>query len=269
MAARVRPQELRLVHGRRVADHVGERLAGWQVEVRGDLSELEVEVDHDRAARLAQRRRHAEVDGDGRDADAALGREHDDQAAPLPPRSAPMTEATGVRSRARWKRRMSASTRASSSRGSNGRGHDVVGAGLEEGDPLLDLVAPGDAMTGTAARAGVARSSRQSSAAVRGPATRSSRMSWWSGAFRRASSGSTSQGDEVTLRRQDHGEVLGGGDRRRRRGGWRLDGTKATPGMRRLKGPHEDTSVGRARLRPSFRLRAGVLRQAGHPHRKE
>ena len=52
---------------------------------------------------------------------------------------------TGARSRERWNRSSRASTRASSSRRVERPGHDVVRAGLEEADPLLDVVAGADA----------------------------------------------------------------------------------------------------------------------------
>ena len=76
---------------------------------------------------------------------------------------------TGDRSRERWKRRSSASTRASSSRRIERPGDDVVGAGLEEPDPLLDVLAGLTHRTGTAAIDGVARISRQISIADFGP----------------------------------------------------------------------------------------------------
>ena len=145
VAHRVGPQQLGLAQRRLVADHVGEGLLRVQVEERRDATELEREVDQDdlvgplaRPPRWRCWSRSVVV--------------------PTPPlglytatvrraavRVSPSAETTGARSFERWKRRSRASTRASSSRASNGRAMTSSAPASRKRDPLLDVVGRADA----------------------------------------------------------------------------------------------------------------------------
>ncbi len=94
----------------------------------------------------------------------------------------------GVSARERWKRSSRASTRASSSRASNVR---AMTSSAPASRKLIRSSTSSVAlthMTGTAARAGVARTSRHSSTEDFSPPTVPRIRSWWSAAFANASS---------------------------------------------------------------------------------
>jgi hypothetical protein len=104
------------------------------------LPELEVEVHDHRAVGLAHRGGHAEVRRDRGDACAALGREDDDEPPPV---------AAARPDGGRDRRQVARSLEAQDERLDPGLelarverpGDHVVGAGLEEADPFLDLIA--------------------------------------------------------------------------------------------------------------------------------
>ena len=145
--ARVRADELGLADAELVTDEVGERLADRQVQVRRDLSELAVEVDEERPAGAAGAHDDGQVDRDRRRADAALRREDRDEPAGRVggalERPRPMPT-----SRERWKRTSRASTRASSSRASNGLAMTSSAPASRNADPVLDVVGLADAQDG-------------------------------------------------------------------------------------------------------------------------
>jgi hypothetical protein len=139
VAGRVRPEQLGLLHRLRLADDVGHRLPGRQIEVGSHLPELEVEVHDHRAVGPAHRGGHAEVRGDRRDACTPLGREDDDEPPPV---------AAGRPDGGRDRRQVARSLEAQDERLDpglelawvEGPGDHVVSAGLEEADPLIDIV---------------------------------------------------------------------------------------------------------------------------------
>ena len=103
-------------------------------------------------------------------------------------RMIPSFAATGPRSFERWNRSSSASTRASSSRGSNGLA--MTSSAPASRKAMRSSTSSDCPMhrTGIDAIVGVFRTSRQKSVADRAPVTTSRMMSWLSGAATNASS---------------------------------------------------------------------------------
>ena len=102
----------------------------------------------------------------------------------------PSVEMIGARSRDRWKRRSSASTRASSSRASKNRLMTSSAPASRKAIRSSTFSVELTHITGTAEIAGVARISRQTSTAAFSPVTEPRMTSWWVGTWLRASSAS-------------------------------------------------------------------------------
>ena len=147
MAHRVGPQELRLAQGGVVADDVRDGLLRLEVEVGRDAAELQVEIDQDDPIGPTARRGDRDVRGDGRRADAALGAVDRHRAARLGQGQAIGETRSGhvLRPLEAQQQRLDPRLDLASV---EGPGDDVVGAGLQEADPLLDLIGDGHAQEG-------------------------------------------------------------------------------------------------------------------------
>src|SRR5215210_5162886 len=147
VAGRVRPEELGLCERRLVADDVGQRVPRVEVEMRRDGPELKVEVEEHDLVRAALRLARGDVGRDRRRPDAALGTEHRDDAMELgkhrPVERQRRSEI--LRSLEAEQQRLDPRLELSTVEGLR---HDVVGTGLEEPDPILDLVGLADAEDG-------------------------------------------------------------------------------------------------------------------------
>ena len=138
----------RMISGSRIAISSRTRSASvaarLEVEVARDAAELEREVDEDDLVGPAQCRGHRDVGGDGRGPDAALRAEDRDRAPGAGHRQAvgrvdrplPARPLEAEQQRLDPGLELAAVERL---------GHDVVRAGLEEGDPLVDVVGLADA----------------------------------------------------------------------------------------------------------------------------
>jgi hypothetical protein len=182
------PEQLGLAHRRVVPDDIRERLLRVEVQERRDAAELEREIDEDDAIRALR--------------DRAIAMFVAIVVVPTPPLG--LYTAT-VRRGSRHRETVGRDHRGEALRalepeqqGLDPRlelrvldrpGDDIVRAGLEERDALLDVLAVATHITGTEASAGAARRSRQTSTADFGPPVRSMMTSWWSAAFANASSG--------------------------------------------------------------------------------
>ncbi len=147
MAHREGAQELRLAQDRLVTDDVGQGLLGGQVEMGRDRTELQVQVHEDNAVGPSLCRRHRDVRRDGRRPDPTLGAEDGDHSAGLRDR-----EAVGRDDRRLVLRSLEAQEERLDPRLDlscvERSGDDVVRSGLQEADPLLDVVAVGHAQDG-------------------------------------------------------------------------------------------------------------------------
>ena len=100
-------------------------------------------------------------------------------------------------------------------------GHDVVGAGLEERDPLVDVVGLADAQDRDADHGRVGTGSRCTGpAAVIGPTTTSMMTSWWAGGVGERAGRVGGACDGVARAGQDGRDGLGRRPARRRGAGW-------------------------------------------------
>jgi hypothetical protein len=134
---RVRPQQVRLAQRLVVAGEVRDRQLGLQVEMRRNLAELEIEVDEEDAAGRLGGEGGCDADRDHRRPDTPLRAEAGDDA------SAGGALAVRVDER----RQVARALEADQERLDAGLElprverlhHDVVGAGLEVADPLLDI----------------------------------------------------------------------------------------------------------------------------------
>ena len=138
MVGRIRAKELGLALGGDIAADVDHGLRGLQVQVPGDLSELQVEVDQqDRATGVLGDRRGG-VDRDRRRPDAALGAEDGHHLAALR-RARVGGQDRGEVTGALEAEQQGLHTGLQLAR-VEGLGDHVVRACLEEPDPLVDLV---------------------------------------------------------------------------------------------------------------------------------
>ena len=144
MAHRVGPQQLGLGQRRLVADDVGDGLLRVQVEQRRDAAELEREVHQDHLVGPLGDRRDRDVGRHGRRADAALGAVDGHR-----PACAGEGQSVGRDDRAEILRTLEAKEQGLDPglhlACIEWPGHDVVRAGLEECDALLDIVGRADA----------------------------------------------------------------------------------------------------------------------------
>ena len=140
---RVGPQQLGLTLGCLVLGHLRQRAVRRHVQMRRYLAELEIHVDQQDRCGVPLRRRNRRVDGDRRRAHATLGAEdgdhvrpsHDDLLRSEDRREiARAPEAQQERLHARLELEGVVRLR-----------HDIVGAGLQEPDPLVDVVGLADA----------------------------------------------------------------------------------------------------------------------------
>jgi hypothetical protein len=144
VAHRVGLHDLGLAHRGLVTDDVGEGLLGPQVEVTRDAAELQRHVEEDDAVGPADRRGHRDVRRDGRRPDAALRAVHGDD-----PASPAHRQPVGRDDRRHAASALEAQQERLDARlelaGVERAGHHVVRAGLQEADPLVDVIGLADA----------------------------------------------------------------------------------------------------------------------------
>ena len=144
VADRVGAQQFRLAEGGLVAHDIGDGELRLEVQVRGHATELEVEVDEDDPVGLALRGDDGDVRGDRRRADSALRAVHRDG-----PSRAGKRQAVRRHDRREVARALEAQQECLDPgldlAGIERARDDVVCAGLEEADPLLDVVGRRDA----------------------------------------------------------------------------------------------------------------------------